>query len=222
MKKYFAILLVLALTVALAAGCAPAGPEGTEPQATTTAPQSEQTEPPAQVTTEAPTDGETQGADPAVSPLSALIAQIYEVHPVALMLGDVPDEMVQEMIPYYTGLESDADLADIVVSEPMMSSIAYSLVVVQVKDASKAHDVATQMKDNIDPRKWGCVSGDDLMVAGKGDIVMLVMVDSQFAEGDTPTSAQDIVDAFQQVMGGELDFAEEGEGKPGGVAIPMP
>ncbi len=222
MKKTIALLLALALTAALAAGCAPSGPASTEPKGTTTAPQSEPTDPPTQAPTQAPTEGNTQGTESEASPLSDLIAQIYEVHPVALMLGDVPDDMLEGMIPYYTGLESDADLADIVVSEPMMSSIAYSLVVVQVKDASKAHDIATQMKDNIDPRKWGCVSGDDLMVAGKGDIVILIMIDPQFAEGDTPTSAQDIVDAFQQVMGGELDFAEKGEGKPGGVAIPMP
>lgn len=222
MKKYLSILLVLALTVALAAGCGPAGPGSTEPKGTTTAPQSEATEPPAQVTTEAPTEDSTQGADPAASPLSDLIAQIYEVHPVPMMVGDIPSDMVQENFTSYSGLENDDDLADIVVSEPFIGSIAYSLVVVQVKDASKAHDVATQMKDNIVINKWRCVTADDLMVAGKGDIVILVMIDSQFAEGDTPTSAQDIVDAFQQVMGGELDFAEKGEGKLDGVAIPMP
>ncbi len=222
MKKYFAILLVLALTIALAAGCGPADPGSTEPQATTTAPQSEPTEPPAQGTTEAPTEDSTQGADPEASPLSALIAQIYEIHPVPMMVGDIPSDMVQENFPFYSGLENADDLADIVVSEPFIGSIAYSLVVVQVKDAAKAHDVATQMKDNIVINKWQCVTADDLMVAGKGDIVILVMIDSQFAEGDTPTSAQDIVDAFQQVMGGELDFAEKGEGKLNGVAIPMP
>ena len=222
MKKYLSILLVLALTIVLAAGCAPAGHENTEPQGTTTAPKSEPTDPPSQGTTEAPTEDSTQGTEPAASPLSALIAQIYEVHPVPMMVGDIPNEMVQENFPFYSGLENDDDLADIVVSEPFIGSIAYSLVVVQVKDASKAHDVATQMKDNIVINKWQCVTADDLMVAGKGDIVMLIMVDSQFAEGDTPTSAQDIVDAFQQVMGGELDFAEKGEGKLNGVAIPMP
>lgn len=90
------------------------------------------------------------------------------------------------------------------VSEPMISSIAYSLVLVRVEDAKNAQSIAQQMKDGINPHKWVCVEADDLAVCGYGDVVMLIMVSSDFA-GDGIT-AQALVDAFQSVCGGKLDF----------------
>ena len=91
-----------------------------------------------------------------------------------------------------------------VVSEPMISSIAYSLVLVRVEDAKNAQSIAQQMKDGINPRKWVCVEADDLAVCGYGDVVMLIMVASDFAEDGI--TAQAMVDAFQSVCGGKLDF----------------
>lgn len=86
----------------------------------------------------------------------------------------------------------------------MISSIAYSLVLVRVEDAKNAQSIAQQMKDGINPQKWVCVEADDLAVCGYGDVVMLIMVASDFA-GDGIT-AQAMVDAFQSVCGGKLDF----------------
>ena len=55
--------------------------------------------------------------------------------------------------------------------------------------------------DEIDTRKWVCVGADEKIVAGYGDTVMLIMLDSQLG-----LSAQSYVDAFKSVCGGELDF----------------
>ena len=103
---------------------------------------------------------------------------------------------------YYTGLTDGSQIAQAAVSEPMMGSIAFSMVVVRVNEGVDAKAVAEQMKSNIDTRKWVCVEAGDLQVAGYGDVVMLIMVDEAFDS----ISSQDFVDAFKTVCGADLDF----------------
>ena len=102
-----------------------------------------------------------------------------------------------------TGLTSADAVSEVLVNEPFIGSIAYSLVLVRVKDSADAKSVAQDMHDGINPRKWVCVEADDLMVVGKADVVMLVMIASDFAEDGV--TAQSFVDAFSAACGG-LDF----------------
>ena len=106
-------------------------------------------------------------------------------------------------LKYFTGLASAEKITDAVCSESMFGSQAYSLVVVKVADAADAQAVADEMYDNIDQRKWICVEAGDKMVATYGDLVMLMMVDVEYAE---MVSAQSMVDAFQASCGGTLDY----------------
>ena len=103
---------------------------------------------------------------------------------------------------YYTGLADGSKVKEAAVSEPMIGSIAFSLVVLRVNDAADAKTVALEMKDNINTRKWMCVEAGDLQVAGFGDVVMLIMVDESFDS----IASQDFVDAFKAVCGTDLDF----------------
>ena len=105
---------------------------------------------------------------------------------------------------YYTGLADGSKITAAAVSEPMIGSIAFSLVVLRVNEGVDAKTVAQEMKDNINTRKWMCVEAGDLQVVGYGDVVMLIMVDENFA-ADGLTS-QAFVDAFKTVCGGNLDF----------------
>ena len=56
-----------------------------------------------------------------------------------------------------TGLENANDLEYIVISEPMITSQAYSLVLAKVKEGKNASEIAKTMNENIDARKWICV-----------------------------------------------------------------
>ena len=96
----------------------------------------------------------------------------------------------------YTGLDDGSQLDAAVVSESAIGSQAYNLVLVRVADGVDAAQVADQMAAGIDPRKWVCVTADDIMVGSAGNIAMLVMVDSQL-----DISAQSIADAFVKVEG---------------------
>ena len=82
-------------------------------------------------------------------------------------------------VSYFTGLSDAAKITDVAVYESMMGSQAFSLVMVRTAEGTDPKAVAEEMKSGIDPRKWICVGADEIMAAGYGDTVMFIMVDSQ-------------------------------------------
>lgn len=143
---------------------------------------------------------------PLTAKLEGIVDDIYEAHPVELSVVTIPVDTTDTewSLKSYTGLSSGEKIKEAVVSESMIGSIPYSMVLVRVNDAADARTVAEEMKAGIDTRKWICVTADDLLVSGYCDVVMLVMVGSEYA--DTGLTAQAITDAFASVCGGELDF----------------
>lgn len=88
------------------------------------------------------------------------------------VLTTVPDN-----IAYYIGTE-DIEYEEILASEPMMSSIAYSVVLVRMKDGADIEAAKKAIKENVNPRKWLCVEvpEEDVIVKSKGDLIALIMV----------------------------------------------
>lgn len=131
--------------------------------------------------------------------LSEILDKIYEIKKPEFafdsMAVDFDDEYA---VSSYTGLTmDDAEKLDAaIVSEPMMSSQAYSLVLVRVKDKVDAADIAQKMADGINQRKWVCVEADDLTVVSKDDIIMLFMADKELS-----FSSDDAVAAFTEAYG---------------------
>ena len=132
-----------------------------------------------------------------------IIAKIYENHQKLLLnvMSTELDVADADAVAYCTGLESGDKLSAACVSEPMMGSQAYSLVVARVKNAADAPEVARQMYDNVDTAKWICVSADTKTAAYSGDVVMLFMVGPQFAESATTDT---MLEAFKTVCGGNV------------------
>ena len=139
--------------------------------------------------------------------MEELVNKIIDNRPVEFSGGSIVIDLAdtsedgQWIVKSYTGLEDASALTDAAAYEPMMSSIAFSLVTVRVAPDGDTRAVAESMKSGIDPRKWICVEADDLLVAGYGDVVMLIMVSST-----SGMTAQSFVDAFQTVVGGTCDF----------------
>ena len=139
--------------------------------------------------------------------LSEIIDQIYEQKNTELALETTKLDLTDaETLKYNTGLSDASLVKEAAVSEALISSQAYSLALVRVKDSKDSKTVAKDMLDGINQSKWICVSADDLKVAGCGDVVLLVMVASNMS--DTVTAEQ-IVDAFKTVSNGKLDFTLE-------------
>lgn len=81
----------------------------------------------------------------------------------------------------YNGLSSQDNVEFMVVSEPIMSSQAYSAVILKVKDKSKIEDMKQEIYDNINMRKWLCVEADRLYITSSNDIIFFVMAYEEWA-----------------------------------------
>lgn len=133
------------------------------------------------------------------SELEELLEQLYEKKKPQFGLFTTAVDLSEEYsVSSYTGLTmEEAGMVDAAVaSEPLMSSQAYSLVLVRVKDAADTAAVAEKMTAGINQRKWICVEADDLQVVTREDIIMLIMVQSNMS-----ISSEDMVDAFTQACG---------------------
>ena len=60
----------------------------------------------------------------------------------------------------------------------MMGSIAYSVVLVRMKDGADIEAAKTKIAETVNPRKWVCVevAKEDVIVKNKGDLIILIMV----------------------------------------------
>ncbi len=106
-----------------------------------------------------------------------------------------------DTVKYITGLDNGTDFEYVVVSEPLMSSQAYSLVIAKVQSGIDADKVAKEMSEKVDTRKWICVEAEKLYATSSGDIVFLVMTN----EG----TAKPIFERFKTLAGNVNEVYEK-------------
>ena len=82
----------------------------------------------------------------------------------------------------YTGLTSNDNIESIVVSVPLITAQAYSVVIVKVKDNADVEKIKQEMLDNIDMRRWICVSAEQLYITNSGNVIFSVMTDKDIAK----------------------------------------
>ncbi len=116
--------------------------------------------------------------------LSKLVDKLYEneenlLPSLQTQEVDISDD---EMVKFITGLDNGKDLEFVVVSEPMMSSQAYSLILAKVKDGVNANDVVKSMHEKVDARKWICVTAEKVYATSSNDIVMVIMSSEDMAK----------------------------------------
>lgn len=116
---------------------------------------------------------EVPKVEPTTKPLSEIFAQILSVD-----LGEMPmtevntlDETNFEFFTFASYIEG----AEAMVSEPLMGSIAHSVVLVRLPESADVNAFAKQVKENANPRKWICVEAEKVQVSTKGNLVLLVM-----------------------------------------------
>lgn len=82
----------------------------------------------------------------------------------------------------YTGLKTNDGIESIVVSVPVMTAQAYSVAIVKVKDSADVEKIKQEMLDNIDMRRWICVSAEQLYITNSGNVIFSVMADKDIAK----------------------------------------
>ena len=87
-----------------------------------------------------------------------------------------------EEVTSYTGLKTNDGIESIVVSVPLITAQAYSVAVVKVKDNADVEKIKQEMLDNIDMRRWICVSAEQLYITNSGNVIFSVMADKDIAK----------------------------------------
>lgn len=79
-----------------------------------------------------------------------------------------------ESVTYNTGLTDITGINDIILSESMVGSFAYSLVMLRT-DGSSTAELQQAMNEQINPAKWVCVAAEAVRSVTLDDDVVLVM-----------------------------------------------
>ena len=111
-------------------------------------------------------------------PLSDVMKKLYEnISEDEISLLETV-EVTKENQEYYLGNVS-FNYQEALASEPVMSSIAHSVVLIRLKDTKNIESIKKEIKEKVDPNKWICVGVEDknVIVVSKGNLILLVMDD---------------------------------------------
>ncbi len=105
--------------------------------------------------------------------LADLMKEVYDgVDMENLDRGKVTDEKMEYMLG-----SSDLDIKEAYYSEPLMSSIAHSVVLVRANEDADIEKIKKEIKDKVNPQKWICVwvEEEHVHVESRGDLIILIM-----------------------------------------------
>jgi hypothetical protein len=111
--------------------------------------------------------------------VSAFIDEVYgavssDILPSSLATTELSVDDA-DTIEYHTGLVDLDGVEGIYLSEPMMSSIAYSAIYVRTTDDADAEALMNEIMENVDPSKWVCVTAEKQSAVVLGNDVFFVM-----------------------------------------------
>lgn len=133
---------------------------------------------------------------PADVDLEALVDKIYgEISGIEFpsLINGAVDLSDQERFSYVYGIDAPASATSAVASEPMMSSIPYTMALLELNDTSDIASIANSIEKGVDPRKWICVTASTVKTVYKENVILLIM------DGDA-NRAQAVIDAFLKAM----------------------
>lgn len=109
--------------------------------------------------------------------LETLMTEVYAGIPEEnLPMGLANTVVNEENVEYFLGT-SEIEYEEALASEPMMTSVAHSVVLVRAKKGADVEAIKTTIKENINPRKWLCVGveEDEVIVKNRGNLIILIM-----------------------------------------------
>jgi hypothetical protein len=111
--------------------------------------------------------------------VNAFIDEVYgaissDMLPSSLMTNELGIDDA-DTIEYHTGLANLDGIENIYLSEPMMSSIAYSAIYVRTNDDADAATIRDLLMENVNPSKWVCVTAQKQSAVILGNDIFFVM-----------------------------------------------
>lgn len=126
--------------------------------------------------------------------LEDIMAKLYadvseDNRPGGLTNMEINDENIESFIG-----TKDIEYTEAIASESMIGSIAHSVVLIRVKDASKVEEYKAEILEKVNPRKWICVGveKDEVIIENKGDLIVVIIVQDK-------DNRQKIADAFNNL-----------------------
>lgn len=113
--------------------------------------------------------------------LDEIMINLYENIPADKLPMSLENiEVDKNNIKNYIGTD-DIEYESVVAREPMISSIAHSVVLIRTKDNADIEAIKTKIKDNVDPRKWICVwvEDEDVIIKNKGNLIVVIIVEDE-------------------------------------------
>lgn len=164
MKKFIALFLCLVMVLSMVACGAPAENDEKDSNESTTEPTSEAKTYP--------------GDEMSLTEILDGIYEGYNEELPSLMTTPIEDAETFEWMTYATY----ADGYEAAVSEPMIGSIAHSVVLVRVPEGTDVESVRAEIEQNHDPRKWVCVEAEKTAVIAHNNTILLVMSTEALAD----------------------------------------
>lgn len=90
-------------------------------------------------------------------------------------------QITKDNMAYYLGVDT-IDFKEAIASEPLISSIAHSVVVLRVADGVDIEQAKQEIKDNVNPAKWVCVEAEKVIVDSNDDVIILIMASNDTAD----------------------------------------
>lgn len=114
--------------------------------------------------------------------LEDILNKIYETADLSsdfkeyMIEGLLVKEINAENCAYHLGKEG-IEFEKAIASVPMMSTSAYELDLVRVKEGADIEKLKTEIKDNVDPMKWICVGveKENVIVDNIGDVIIVIL-----------------------------------------------
>lgn len=129
------------------------------------------------VKTEAPAGDVPEEPGEPDADLVAILDQVYDSsQEMPMMMTSALARSNEEFFLGVAGLDYKAGVA----REPMMTSIAHSVVLLEMNEGADIEAAKTAIKENVDSFKWICVgvAEENVLVESEGNYILLIMDDS--------------------------------------------
>lgn len=149
--------------------------------------------------------GEFPVADEA---LATILSQMYAKVPTVqeIALGDpMPIDLTGEDFSYWLGMTDATGIKSAIYSEPMMSSVAYSVCLIEAEEGANIEQLKEDIFNKVNAVKWLCVTAEKVMVTNSDNTILLVMTNAEVTE--------ELYNAFSEVMNGNVGEKLERDGE---------